>query len=59
MLPKILKPKGSYDLIRLGKNNDGGYLVEFKSIEKTKALVSMGIEKNWRFEEDFIALTAH
>ena len=55
MLPKEFKPKASYDLIRLGKNNDGGYLVESKSIEKTTALISMGIGKNWRFEEDFIA----
>ncbi|MDC0185318.1 FkbM family methyltransferase [Gammaproteobacteria bacterium] len=54
MLPKEFKPKAFYDLIRLGKNNDGGYLVESKSIEKTKALISMGIGKNWRFEEDFI-----
>ena len=54
MLPKEFKPKASYDLIRLGKNNDCGYLVESKSIEKTTALISMGIGKNWRFEEDFI-----
>ena len=55
MLPKEFKPKASYQLIRLGKNNDGGYLVESKSIEQTAALISMGIGKNWRFEEDFIA----
>ena len=34
MLPKEFKPKASYQLIRLGKNNDGGYLVESKSIEQ-------------------------
>ena len=55
MLPKEFKPKASYQLIRLGKNNDGGYLVESKSIEQTAALISMGIGKNWMFEEDFIA----
>ena len=35
MLPKNFKPKKNYDLIRLGKNNDGGYLVEKNSIKKT------------------------
>ena len=33
MLPAKLKPKKLYDLIRLGKNNDGGYLVCKKSIK--------------------------
>ena len=28
MLPKEFKPKYEYDLIRLGGNFDGGYLVE-------------------------------
>ena len=36
MLPKNFKPKKNYDLIRLGKNNDGGYLVEKNSIKNTK-----------------------
>ena len=37
MLPKIFKPKYEYDLIRLGKDNDGGYLVEKESIFKSKS----------------------
>ena len=28
MLPKQFKPKHEYDLIRIGGNNDGGYIVE-------------------------------
>ena len=28
MLPKYFKPKNEYYLIRLGQDNDGGYLVE-------------------------------
>ena len=53
MLPKILKPKHEYDLIRLGQDNDGGYLVEKKSTEKTKNLISFGLADDWSFEKDF------
>jgi len=51
---KILNPQYSYDLIRIGKNNDGGYLVEKKSLENTESLISLGINDDWSFEEDFI-----
>jgi hypothetical protein len=53
-LPLYLQPKANYDLIRLGKNNDGGYLVERKSIEISKYLISVGIYNDWSFEKDFI-----
>ena len=33
MLPKQFKPKHEYDLIRIGGNNDGGYIVERNSIK--------------------------
>ena len=51
---KILKPKHSYDLIRIGRNNDGGYLVEKKSFENTESLISLGINDDWSFEKDFL-----
>lgn len=53
MLPKNFKPKKNYDLIRLGKNNDGGYLVEKNSIKNSKTLISFGIEGDWSFESHF------
>ena len=43
MLSKVLKPKHLYDLIRLGRNNDGGYLVEKNSLKVSKALISFGL----------------
>ena len=55
MFPSNFKPQGEFNLLRIGGDNDGGYLVESASIEKTKALISMGIGKNWQFEEDFIS----
>jgi hypothetical protein len=53
MLPKEFKPKHKYDLIRIGRNNDGGYLVEKDSILKSNSLVSFGIGFDWSFEKDF------
>ena len=53
MLPSNFKPENEYDLIRLGKNNDGGYLIERDSIKGVKSLISMGISIDWSFEKDF------
>ena len=52
--PKILKPKYNYDLIRIGRDNDGGYLVEKKSLQNTECLISLGINDDWSFEEEFL-----
>lgn len=53
MLPKQFKPRHKYNLIRIGRNNDGGYLVEKDSISKSNSLVSFGIGLDWSFEKDF------
>jgi hypothetical protein len=53
MLPKNFRPKKNYDLIRLGRNNDGGYLVEKNSIKNSKTLISFGIGNDWSFESHF------
>jgi hypothetical protein len=52
-LPYFLKPKKNFELIRLGKNYDGGYLIDANSIKNTKTLLSLGIGDDWSFEEDF------
>ena len=56
MLPKQFKPKHKYNLLRLGRNNDGGYLVEKNSIFQSSCLVSFGIGYDWSFEKDFFHL---
>lgn len=56
LLPKELKPKFDYDLIRLGTNFDGGYVVERSSVLNSQYLYSFGISTNWDFEMDFINL---
>ena len=53
MLSILLKPKHTYDLIRLGQDNDGGYIVEKQSTKKSKNLVSFGLADDWSFEKDF------
>ena len=53
-LPLKFKPKYSYDLIRVGSNHDGGYLIEKSSFINSRFLFSFGISTNWDFEKDFI-----
>jgi len=50
-LPSFLKPETSYDLVRVGKDNDGGYLAEKNSIYNSKYLISLGIFDDWSFEK--------
>ena len=53
MLPKEFKPDALFDLLRVGKNNDGGYLICKKSLEESKFLLSFGISDDFSFEENF------
>jgi len=50
MLPNEFKPENEYDLIRLGQDNDGGYLVEKKSINNSKSLITLGLGYDCTFE---------
>jgi len=52
-LPLFLKPKYTTHLERVGKNNDGGYIIPSKSIEDTDHLFSFGMYDDWSFEFDF------
>ena len=56
MLPKIFKPENEYNLIRLGHDNDGGYLIEKKSLSEAKSLISFGISYDWSFEKQFFSI---
>tara|TARA_B110001454_G_C12575405_1_gene373748 strand:+ start:84 stop:830 length:747 start_codon:yes stop_codon:yes gene_type:complete len=58
MLNKIFKPKHLYELIRVGKNGDGGYLIEKKSLDDSKSLISFGISVDWSFEKDFYTMNS-
>lgn len=53
MIPLILQPFECEDIVRLGKDNDGGYLVNRADVEKSTKLISFGIGDDWSFEDDF------
>ena len=53
-LPLCLKPKGEYKLLRVGPNEDGGYLVGKNSLINSKHLISFGIFDDWVFEKEFL-----
>ena len=54
VLPNFLNPRKFQDLIRIGKDNDGGYIVRSQDIEDTRNLISLGISFDFSFEEDFL-----
>lgn len=54
LLPKIFQPFECDDLIRLGKDNDGGYLANKEDVMSSKRLLSFGIGQDTSFETDFI-----
>ena len=53
MIPRKLKPQSLFNLVRLGKDNDGGYLICKNSLENSSCLISFGIKDDYSFEEDF------
>ena len=56
VLPNFLNPYKVNNLIRLGKNNDGGYIVNAIDVNNTKNLISLGISFDYSFEEDFFKM---
>ena len=56
MLPLTFKPKALFNLVRIGKSNDGGYLVCKKAVNQSEFLVSFGISNDFSFEKHFVQL---
>lgn len=52
-LPTIFQPFICDDIIRLGKENDGGYLVNYIDVFKSKSLLGFGVGSDISFEKDF------
>lgn len=62
ILPKELEPTheplpGS-GFVRLGKQWDGGYIVDLESVQKAQKLISFGVNNDWSFEAAFCQLNA-
>ena len=58
VLPKNFQPSAEVELIRIGRNGDGGYLVEPRSLYNADVLVGLGINDDWSFEQDFLERNA-
>ena len=56
LLPNFFSFNSAKDLIRIGRDYDGGYLVSQADIEKSDCLIGLGINDDWSFEEDFLSL---
>jgi hypothetical protein len=46
----LLRPLALSDLIRVGRDNDGGYVVPNRIISESDFLVSLGVFDDWSFE---------
>lgn len=55
-MPAWLRPSRSGFLVRLGRDYDGGYLVDRRDVEAADGLVSLGVNRDWSFEEGFVAI---
>ena len=53
MLPDKFKPNNEYELVRIGSDNDGGYLICKKSFIESNLLFSFGISDDFSFEKQF------
>ena len=52
-LMNLIQPHICNGLERIGRDNDGGYIVRVGDLEEADALISMGIDDDWSFEKDF------
>lgn len=52
-LPPAFNFKHASDLIRVGRDNDGGYVVCENDIIQSSTLISLGINDDWSFEKEF------
>ena len=46
--------KQAEDLVRIGRDNDGGYLISKSDIKKADVLIAFGICDDWSFGEEFL-----
>lgn len=53
---RAYRPRRFPDLVRVGSAFDGGYVLPRSSLEASQALLSLGVEANWEFEEGALAL---
>ena len=52
-LPIFFKPIKYSELLRIGNNHDGGYVISKKSLKESDCLLSFGLNDDCSFEESF------
>lgn len=57
-LPAVFRPLACPSLMRLGRDYDGGYLVNRPDILQAEVLVGLGINDDWSFEQEFSDLNS-
>ena len=57
VIPVFLHPEYIETLMRIGRDFDGGYLVDSRNLSNVDALVSIRINEDWSFEEHFYSLS--
>lgn len=55
-IDKFFKPQNTSNLVRLGDDFDGGYVVDQSSVEAADVLIALGVGDSWAFEEDCRAI---
>ncbi len=53
-LPKELRPGKIASLVRVGRDNDGGYVLDRRNLEHSEILVGLGVNDDWSFEQNFL-----
>jgi hypothetical protein len=49
-----IKPIHLDDLVRIGRQQDGGYIITQRQLDNTVILLSFGISTDWSFDDDFL-----
>lgn len=52
---QLLHPVECLDLIRLGHDRDGGYVVPAVAVDRATVLLSLGLSDEWSFDRSFLA----
>ena len=55
----ILLPVKNEKLKRMGRNSDGGYVIDENISNNCKTLISFGLGNDWSFEKDYIKQNKH
>ena len=53
VLPGWLRPEPTGKMIRMGRDNDGGYVLPEAAIASADALLSLGLNDDWSFDRAF------